>query len=73
MRHFWLKFGPEGVRRVDPSRCRIIKWIVAPFHGNLPNLSNDLRILQLGRERKVDWKHFVIEKREDKNALVGNV
>jgi len=35
---------PEGVRRVDLSKCRVIKWIVAPFHGNLPNLSNDPRI-----------------------------
>ena len=24
--------------------CCVIKWIVAPFHGNLPNLSNDSRI-----------------------------
>ena len=36
-----LAFG--GIRRVDLSRCRVIKWIVAPFHGNLPNLSNDPR------------------------------
>jgi len=32
------------VRRVDLSRCCVIKWIVVPFHGNLPNLSNDPRI-----------------------------
>jgi len=25
---------------VDLSRCHVIKWIVAPFHGNLSNLSN---------------------------------
>jgi len=43
MRPFWLKFGAEGVRRVDLSRCRVIKWIVVPFHGNLPNLLNDPR------------------------------
>jgi len=35
----WL----EEVWRVNLSRCRVIKWI-APFHGNLPNLSNDPRI-----------------------------
>jgi len=42
---FLAEIWPEGVRRVDLSRCRIIKWIVAPFHGNLPNLSNDPRII----------------------------
>jgi len=41
---FLAEIWPEGVRRVDLSRCHIIKWIVAPFHGNLPNLSNDSRI-----------------------------
>jgi len=47
MRPFWLKFGLKGFRRADLSRCRVIKWIVAPFHGNLPNLSNDPRIIIL--------------------------
>jgi len=42
---FLAEIWPEGVRRVDLSRCRVIKWIVAPFHGNLPNLSNDPRII----------------------------
>jgi len=37
---FLAEIWPEGIRRVDLSRCRVIKWIVAPFHGNLPNLSN---------------------------------
>jgi len=41
---FLAEIWPEGVRRVDLSRCRVIKWIVAPFHENLPNLSNDPRI-----------------------------
>jgi len=41
---FLAEIWPEGVRRVDLSRCRVIKWIVVPFHGNLPNLSNDPRI-----------------------------
>ena len=36
---FLAEIWPEGVRRMDLSRCRVIKWIVAPFHGNLPNLS----------------------------------
>jgi len=40
---FLAKIWPEEVRRVDLSRCRVIKWIIAPFHGNLPNLSNDPR------------------------------
>jgi len=40
---FLAEIWPEGVRRVDLSRCRVIKWIVAPFHGNLPNLLNDPR------------------------------
>jgi len=40
---FLAEIWPEGIRRVDFSRCRVIKWIVAPFHGNLPNLSNDPR------------------------------
>ena len=38
---FLAEIWPEGVRRVDLSRCRVIKWIIAPVHGNLPNLSND--------------------------------
>jgi len=41
---FLTEIWPEGVRRMDLSRCRVIKWIVAPFHGNLSNLSNDPRI-----------------------------
>jgi len=41
---FLAEIWPEGVRRVDLSRCRVIKWIITPFHGNLPNLSNDPRI-----------------------------
>ena len=41
---FLAEIWPEGIRRVNLSRCRVIKWIVAPFHGNLPNLSNDPRI-----------------------------
>ena len=41
---FLAEIWPKGVRRVDLSRCRVIKWIVAPFHENLPNLSNDPRI-----------------------------
>jgi len=41
---FLAEIWPEEVRRVDLSRCRVIKWILAPFHGNLPNLSNDRRI-----------------------------
>jgi len=40
---FLAEIWPKEVRRVDLSRCRVIKWIVAPFHGNLPNLSNDSR------------------------------
>jgi len=42
---FLAEIWPEGVRREDLSRStlRIIKWIVAPFHENLPNLSNDPR------------------------------
>jgi len=42
---FLAEIWPEGIRRVDLSRCRVIKWILAPFHGNLPNLSNDPRII----------------------------
>ena len=38
---FLAEIWPEEVRRVDLSRCRVIKWIVAPFHGNLLNLSNE--------------------------------
>jgi len=38
---FLAEIWPEGIRRVDLSRCRVIKWIVAPFHENLSNLSND--------------------------------
>ena len=38
---FLAEIWPEVVRRVDLSRCRVIKWILALFHGNLPNLSND--------------------------------
>ena len=34
---FLAEIWPEKVRRVDLSRYRVIKWIVAPFHGNLPN------------------------------------
>jgi len=41
---FLVEIWPEGVRRMDLSRCRVIKWIVVPFHGNLPNLLNDTRI-----------------------------
>ena len=41
---FLAEIWPERVRRVDLLRCRVIKWIVAPFHGNLPNLLNDPRI-----------------------------
>jgi len=41
---FLAEIWPEEVRRVDLSKCRVIKWIVAPFHGNLPNLSNDPHI-----------------------------
>jgi len=41
---FLAEIWPEEFRRVDLSRCRVIKWIVASFHGNLPNLSNDPRI-----------------------------
>jgi len=48
---FLAEIWPEGVRRVDLSRCRVIKWIVAPFHGNLPNLSNDPRICTLFKEK----------------------
>jgi len=40
MRPFWLKFGLKGF---EEWIFRVIKWIVAPFHGNLPNLSNDPR------------------------------
>ena len=40
---FLAEIWPEGIRKVDLSRCRVIKWIVAPFHENLPNLSNDPR------------------------------
>ena len=43
---FLAEIWPEGVRRVDLSRCRVIKWIIAPFHGNLPNLSNDSRRIE---------------------------
>jgi len=39
MRPFWLKFGLKGFE--EWIFRRVIKWIVAPFHGNLPNLSND--------------------------------
>jgi len=31
--------------RLWDSLLRVIKWIVAPFHGNLPNLSNDPRLI----------------------------
>jgi len=41
---FLAEIWPEGVRRVDLSRCRVIKWIIAPLHGNLPNLSNNPHI-----------------------------
>jgi len=40
---FLAEIWPEEVRRVDLLRCRVIKWIVVPFNGNLPNLSNDPR------------------------------
>ena len=41
---FLAEIWPEGIRRVDLSRCRVIKRIVA-FHENLPNLSNDPRTI----------------------------
>jgi len=40
----WWKSTFLRANLADLSRCRVIKWIVAPFHGNLPNLSNDPRI-----------------------------
>jgi len=46
---FLTEIWPEGIRRVDFSRCRVIKWIVAPFHENLPNLLNDPRITYMDR------------------------
>jgi len=39
---FLAEIWPEGVRRVDLSRYRIIKWIVAPFQ--IYHLSDDSRI-----------------------------
>jgi len=41
MRSFWLKFGLKGFE--EWIFQDIVKWIVAPFHGNLSNLSNDPR------------------------------
>jgi len=46
MRPFWLKFG---LKEFEEWIFRdVVKWIVAPFHGNLPN-SNDPRILYYGK------------------------
>ena len=36
---FLAEIWPEGVE--EWIFRRVIKWIVAPFHGNLSNLSND--------------------------------
>ena len=40
---FWLKFDLKGFEEWI-FRDGVIKWIVAPFHENLSNLSNDPRI-----------------------------
>ena len=42
MRPFWLKFGLKGFE--EWIFRDVIKWIISPFHENLPNLLNDPRI-----------------------------
>jgi len=57
---FLAEIWPEGVRRVDLSRCRVIKWTVAPFHGNLPNLSNDLSTYFKESKSSVKSLHLIL-------------